>query len=114
MRMFRGWSVRFGVGGWAKPGGWVEVPGWRGQRLPQSVRREALTENPSTCVYSRMETDAPQVDHVIPRSRGGDATLPNAQTTWAHCNASKGALDFPVDPPSGYRGQWPPPWWPDP
>ena len=82
-----------------------------GERFPTSVRNAALEENPSTCVYCRMETDAPQVDHAIPRSRGGDATLPNAQTTCGHCNASKGARDFPVTPPSGYRGPWPPPWW---
>lgn len=82
-----------------------------GQRFPTSVRNAALEENPSTCVYCRMETDAPQVDHAIPRSRGGDATIENAQTTCGHCNASKGARDFPVTPPSGYRGPWPPPWW---
>lgn len=82
-----------------------------GQRFPSSVRREALEENPSTCVYCRMETNAPQVDHAIPLSRGGNATLDNAQTTCPWCNASKGARDFPVNPPSGYRGAWPPWWW---
>lgn len=82
-----------------------------GQRFPSSVRREALEENPSTCVYCRMETNAPQVDHAIPLSRGGNATLDNAQTTCPWCNASKGARDFPVNPPPGYRGAWPPWWW---
>jgi 5-methylcytosine-specific restriction endonuclease McrA len=83
--------------------GWEGVPPGRGQA--------ALKENPSSCVYCCMETDAPQVDHAIPRSRGGNATLDNAQTTCQWCNASKGARDFPVSPP-GYRGLWPPPWWP--
>ncbi len=82
-----------------------------GQRFPSSVRREALEENPSTCVYCRMETNAPQVDHAIPLSRGGNATLDNAQTTCPWCNASKGARNFPVNPPPGYRGPWPPWWW---
>jgi hypothetical protein len=82
-----------------------------GKAFPRSVRGAALEENPSTCVYYRMETDAPQVDHAIPRARGGNATLDNAQTTCPWCNASKGARDFPVNPPPGYRGPWPPPWW---
>lgn len=82
-----------------------------GQRFPSSVRREALEENPSTCVYCRMETSTPQVDHAISRARGGDATLENAQTTCPWCNASKGARDYPVNPPPGYEGGWPPWWW---
>lgn len=81
-----------------------------GQRFPNSIKAQALEENGDTCVYCHMETDSPQVDHSIPRSRGGDATIENAQTTCAHCNASKGARDFPVTPPEGYEGEWPPPW----
>jgi hypothetical protein len=83
-----------------------------GLRFPQSVRAAALDENPGTCVYCRMTTDGPQVDHAVPRSVGGDATIDNAQTTCPFCNASKGARDFPVNPPPGYRGLWPPSWWP--
>lgn len=82
-----------------------------GQRFPQSVRDEAFDENPGTCVYCHMDTEHPQVDHVIPRSRGGDATLDNAQVACAWCNGSKGARDFPVNPPPGYEGGWPPEWW---
>jgi RHS repeat-associated protein len=82
-----------------------------GKRFPPGVRNSTLQENPGTCVYCHMETDSPQVDHAIPRSRGGNATADNAQTTCGHCNASKGARDVPVTPPSGYRGPWPPPWW---
>ncbi|NED97131.1 hypothetical protein G1H11_17675 [Phytoactinopolyspora alkaliphila] len=81
------------------------------QKFPERVRQEELADNPSTCVYCRMETDRPQVDHAIPRSRGGNSTRDNAQTTCAHCNASKGARDFPVTPPEGFAGAWPPPWW---
>ncbi|PWW67116.1 RHS repeat-associated protein [Actinokineospora spheciospongiae] len=83
-----------------------------GKRFPESVRQQALKENPSTCVYCRMETKTPQVDHAIPRVKGGDATLPNAQTTCPHCNASKGSGTVPKTPPAGYRGSWPPSWWP--
>jgi 5-methylcytosine-specific restriction endonuclease McrA len=85
-----------------------------GEGVPQSVRESALAENPSTCVYCHMETNAPQVDHAIPRVRGGNATLENAQTTGAWCNASKGGRSVPVNPPPGYVGAWPPPWWPSP
>lgn len=82
-----------------------------GKVFPGSVRQAALEENPSTCVYCHMETDAPQVDHAIPRVQGGNATLENAQTTCGWCNASKGGRTFPVNPPPGYEGAWPPPWW---
>ena len=82
-----------------------------GKSFPGSVKQQALDENPSTCVYCRMKTDRPQVDHSIPKSCGGNATIDNAQTTCTHCNASKGARDFPVTPPGGYEGPWPPPWW---
>lgn len=82
-----------------------------GKPFSRSVRDEELANNPSTCVYCRMETDRPQIDHVIPRSRGGNATIDNAQTTCPWCNPSKGARDYPVNPPPGYEGPWPPPWW---
>jgi hypothetical protein len=82
-----------------------------GRVFPQSIRQEALAENPGTCVYCRMETQTPQVDHVIPRSTGGNATLENAQTTCPWCNASKGPREFPVNPAPGYEGAWPPGWW---
>ncbi|MBB5838489.1 HNH endonuclease [Kribbella italica] len=83
-----------------------------GKAFPPSVRKKALEENPDTCVYCRMLTGKPQVDHSIPKSRGGDATLPNAQTTCPHCNASKRDRNTPVNPPPGYTGAWPPSWWP--
>jgi len=83
-----------------------------GQRFPESVRRQAEAENPQRiCVYCRMIETATDVDHAIPRSRGGNATIENAQLTCPHCNRSKGARDFPVTPPEGYQGPWPPPWW---
>jgi hypothetical protein len=82
-----------------------------GQRFPSSVRQQALSDNPNTCVYCRMETSNPQVDHAIPRVRGGNAGIDNAQVTCSWCNASKGARDYPVNPPPGYEGGWPPAWW---
>ncbi|MBK8150802.1 MAG: HNH endonuclease [Acidobacteria bacterium] len=70
-----------------------------------------MLENPnSVCVFCRGE--ATQLDHAIPKSWGGNATLPNAQRTCAFCNQSKGARGlFPINPPPRYTGPWPPPWW---
>ncbi len=83
-----------------------------GKAFPPAIKDAAKAENPlSTCVYCRREGTATQVDHAVPRSRGGDATLENAQLACPHCNASKGARDFPVNPPAGYRGEWPPSNW---
>jgi len=81
-----------------------------GKVFPQAVKDAARAENPGTCVFCRMETKG-QVDHAIPRARGGNATLDNAQIACPWCNASKGARDFPVNPPPGFRGDWPPVWW---
>jgi RHS repeat-associated protein len=82
-----------------------------GKAFPRAVRDATLEDNPSTCVFCRMKTDSPQVDHAIPRARGGNATSDNAQTACPWCNASKGARDVPVNPPPTYEGPWPPPWW---
>ena len=83
-----------------------------GQAFSKPVKAAAHAENPEgICVYCHMRGGPNQVDHAIPKSLGGDATLENAQIACAHCNASKGARQFPVNPPLGYSGPWPPPWW---
>ena len=83
-----------------------------GRRFPEAVKDAAKTENPTaTCVYCQMKGTGTQVDHAIPRARGGNATLENAQLACQHCNASKGAGDFPKTPPAGYVGPWPPTHW---
>lgn len=83
-----------------------------GKPFAQAIRDAAKAENPlQICVFCRREGVATQVDHAIPRARGGNATLDNAQMACPHCNASKGARDFPVNPPPGYRGEWPPSHW---
>jgi len=83
-----------------------------GQVFPKSVKDAAKAENPTaTCVYCRKEGTGTQVDHAISRARGGDATLENAQLACPHCNASKGAGDFPKTPPVDYVGSWPPTHW---
>lgn len=85
-----------------------------GDRFPQRVREEAFDEDPTrTCVYCRRPGTATQVDHRIARANDGNATLDNAVLACPHCNASKGARDFPVNPPPDFEGPWPPPWWPN-
>ncbi len=83
-----------------------------GKFFPKSVKNQAFQENPEgICVYCGQPGTATDVDHAIPKSRGGNATIDNAQLTCPHCNRSKGAGDFPITPPMGYEGVWPPPWW---
>lgn len=83
-----------------------------GKAFPPAVKDAARAENPlAICVYCRRKGTATQVDHATPRARGGNATLDNAQLACPHCNPSKGARRYPVNPPPGYRGEWPPPWW---
>ncbi|MFN4001255.1 HNH endonuclease [Microcella sp.] len=73
--------------------------------------REIKKVNPSTCVYCRMETTNPHVDHRIPRVLGGNATPQNAVIACSWCNLSKGPRPYPVNPPPGYVGPWPPDHW---
>jgi hypothetical protein len=83
-----------------------------GKDFPDSVKKQARAEDPTkTCVYCGREGTAAHVDHAIPKTRGGNATLQNAQLTCWWCNLSKGNRPFPVNPPPGYTGPWPPPWW---
>ena len=62
--------------------------------------------------FEDYDTSNPHIDHAIPRSLGGGATLPNAQVACPHCNMSRGNAPAPVTPPEGYLGPWPPAWWP--
>jgi RHS repeat-associated protein len=76
-----------------------------GKTFSQSVKNDVLNSE-SKCAYCNMEPKNPEVDHIIPKSRGGNASRENAQLTCRHCNRSKGAGDFPKTPPAGYRGRW--------
>jgi RHS repeat-associated protein len=76
------------------------------------VKAAARAENPTlTCVYCGRPGIATHVDHAFPKSLGGDATLLNAQLTCPWCNLSKGAREFPVNPPSGWDSAWWYDWW---
>jgi hypothetical protein len=68
-----------------------------GKRFPDSVKEQARAESGGKCVFCGTKTgDAPgptqsEIDHAIPKSRGGDNTINNAQNTCRTCNRSKGA-----------------------
>jgi RHS repeat-associated protein len=84
-----------------------------GKDFPDSVREQAFAENPlKICVFCHMPGTATHVDHAFPKSKGGDATIDNAQLACPHCNTSRQNGDYPKTPPSNYVGPWPPPWWP--
>ncbi|MFV2104909.1 HNH endonuclease [Micromonospora sp. LOL_024] len=62
------------------------------------------------CSYCRTNP-ATSIDHVVPRVRNGDLTDRNLTPACTFCNSSKGAREYPVNPPANYTGPWPPPWW---
>lgn len=83
-----------------------------GEEFSGPTKKKAFAEDPTrTCVYCGREGMATDVDHAIPKTKGGNSTLENAQLACEWCNSSKGNRSFPVNPPPGYTGPWPPPWW---
>jgi RHS repeat-associated protein len=89
-----------------------------GEIFSTAIKNRAKKENlrrfgseTYTCEYCHMPVKRPEVDHIISRDRGGNATLENAHLTCLPCNRSKGPGLFPKKPAPGYRGPWPPPWW---
>ncbi|WP_052521460.1 RHS repeat-associated core domain-containing protein [Agreia bicolorata] len=83
-----------------------------GKAFPTAIKDAAKAENPGgVCVYCHMDSLPTQVDHAIPKAKGGNATLDNAQLACTWCNPSKGSKSYPANPPPGYEGDWPPPWW---
>lgn len=82
-----------------------------GRPFPKSVKDQARAEDPATCVFCGRPGRGTEIDHAVPRSRGGDATIGNAQRACPWCNRSKGPGDFPRNPPPDYFGPWPPSSW---
>lgn len=68
-----------------------------GKRFTRAVKDTAKKIFGSRCVFcGRETTDKPgpsklEIDHAVPKSRGGNNTLDNAQTTCRSCNRKKGA-----------------------
>ena len=99
------------------PGGSIGGQG-SGQRIPAGHLADydiGVGASPGSvgpmCSYCRINP-ATSLDHVEPRSIGGDTTDLNETPACTFCNSSKGARTAPVNPPPNYTGPWPPPWWP--
>jgi hypothetical protein len=84
-----------------------------GSRITPGVRGQYFEDGaePPTCSYCQ-QNPAEHLDHVIPRSQGGDLSPENLVPACSWCNLSKGARPAPVNPPPGYVGEWPPSFWP--
>jgi HNH endonuclease len=84
-----------------------------GSSITPSVRGQYFQDGakPPTCSYCQ-QNPAEHLDHVIPRSQGGDLSPENLTPACSWCNLSKGARAAPVNPPPGYVGEWPPSFWP--
>src|SRR5436190_4307 len=87
-------------------------PGAGKSYIPVDVKKQVKLENPKNiCVFCRQESPKPQLDHAIPRSKGGDTTIKNIQVACPHCNQSKGVGQYPKSPPKSFFGLFPPSWW---
>lgn len=85
-----------------------------GQRIPQTLRDSWFPQGqgPPTCSYCHTRP-AEALDHVEPRSKGGDLTPDDIAPSCTRCNSSKGARVAPKTPPPEYVGAWPPGHWPE-
>jgi hypothetical protein len=71
-----------------------------GKEFPRAVQDAARAEAHDACVFCgeatvRSKTPTPNrsnIDHAIPKARGGNNTLPNAQNTCQTCNLKKGTM----------------------
>lgn len=67
-----------------------------GKQFSQKTKDAARAESNDTCVFCGTETNRTpgatqsNIDHAIPKSRGGNNTLDNAQNTCRTCNQQKG------------------------
>ena len=64
-------------------------------RVPRAVqrkisRRALFARDNWRCVYCGTSTGRMTLDHVVPRSRGGDSVWENVVTSCAPCNLKKG------------------------
>ncbi|HEX8438624.1 HNH endonuclease [Archangium sp.] len=66
-----------------------------GKRFPEGVKAAAEQESGGRCVFCDRQTtrepgpDQRNTDHAVPKSRGGNNTLDNAQNTCRTCNLDK-------------------------
>jgi hypothetical protein len=66
--------------------------------------RDIVNPKAKLCVFCGRP--AAEVDHVIPRVRGGNNSLRNAQPLCRSCNASKGSKNFPKNYSTTKKVTW--------
>lgn len=59
-------------------------------RRPSPTKANVLARDEHTCQYGRCTRRATTVDHVLPRSRGGDNSWQNLVAACVRCNNAKG------------------------
>ncbi len=74
-----------------------------GKVFTNAVKNLARSKSPNCQFCSKA---AKEVDHVMPRARGGNNTIKNAQILCRSCNASKGAKNFPKKLPVTKKVTW--------
>lgn len=98
----RNWASKGGGGAKDAPTGPTPKAGQAGgegerKSFPQRVKAQARAESENRCVFCNKSTTSEQgpnrseIDHAIPKSRGGNNTIDNAQNTCRTCNRQKGA-----------------------
>jgi hypothetical protein len=74
-------------------------------RIPQALRQRVHARARGRCEYcqasERLTGLSGEIDHVMPRARGGLTTDDNLCLACAACNGYKGASTHAVDPESG-------------
>jgi hypothetical protein len=77
------------------------VPNWKlnkrarekekSRKIPDAVRALVVDRDGLVCRYCRSEVEVPNLDHVIPFSRGGEHTVDNLVVACRACNTIKHA-----------------------
>src|SRR5690625_3457995 len=62
----------------------------RKAKIPDLIRRQVIERDGFRCRYCGRTVNLPQLDHVIPESRGGEASLENLVVSCKRCNSKKG------------------------
>jgi len=70
--------------------------------IPDRLRSEVVARAAGCCEYCLLPVEGQitwfPIDHVTPRSRGGETTSSNLAMAYPRCNAHKWAADSAVDP----------------
>jgi 5-methylcytosine-specific restriction endonuclease McrA len=64
--------------------------------VPASIRRAVLERDEWECLLCHA-TENLEVDHIVPKSKGGHAVVDNLQTLCRECNRAKGTSNEPDD-----------------